>query len=102
MATTQANSQERIARQLLTQSPGLFLGIDGDDAANYWDSYESAIAVVPRDAESVDNAKTFELDETPCAELADWCEHVRGTRGWDVGPHVAGSLVGDLAQAVEA
>ncbi|WP_324666065.1 hypothetical protein [Haloarcula sediminis] len=102
MPTTQANSQERIARQLLTQSPGLFLGVDGENCAHYWDSYEFAVAVVPRDAAAVDDAEKFELKETPLATLGEWCEHVRGRRGWDVGPRVGGSLVGDLAQAVEA
>ncbi|WP_262181561.1 hypothetical protein [Haloarcula laminariae] len=102
MTTTQANPQERIARELLTQSPGTFIGVDGDGAGHYWDSYERAVAVVPRDAESAEDAETFELDETPLATLGDWCEYVRGERGWEIGPHVGGSLVGDLAQAVDA
>lgn len=102
MPTTQANSQERTARQLLTQSPGMFIGVDGDGAGHYWDSYESAVAVVPRDAESVEDGEKFELEETPLATLGEWCEHVRDTRGWNVGPHVGGSLVGDLVRVVEA
>ncbi|QIO25284.1 hypothetical protein [Haloarcula sp. JP-L23] len=102
MATTQPNPQERIARQLLTQSPGLFLGLDCDDAVQYWDSYERTVAIVPRDTTSVKDAETFELDVTPCGTLSDWCRHVRGTRGWDVGPHVGGSMVGDLVRGAEA
>ncbi|WP_135304822.1 hypothetical protein [Haloarcula amylovorans] len=97
MVTTQANPQERIARGRLTQDPS-FVGIDGDDAAHYWDSYESAIVVVDENL----NAEKFDLAETPCQTLRDWCEHTRRKRGWDVGPHVGGSLVGDLVQAVEA
>ena len=102
MTTTQANSQERIARQLLIQSPGTCIGVDGENAAHYWDSYEFAVAVVPRDAESVEDATMFEFDETPLATLSDWCDHVRQTRGWDSGPRVGGSLVGDFARVVEA
>ncbi|QIO25018.1 hypothetical protein [Haloarcula sp. JP-L23] len=101
MVTTKSNPQERIARQLLTQSPGLFLGVD-DDAAHYWDSSERTVAVVPRVAASVEEAETFELDETTCMTLGDWCEHARDTHGWDVEPHVGGSLVGDLVRGVEA
>ncbi|WP_135305488.1 hypothetical protein [Haloarcula amylovorans] len=97
MATTQANPQERIARDRLTQQP-CFVGIDGDDAGHYWDSYESAIVVVDPDL----NTEKFELDETPCQTLRDWCEHTRQKRGWSVGPHVGGSLVGDLVRGVEA
>ena len=102
MTTTKANHQERIARQLLTQSPGTFIGTDGENCAHYWDSYEFAVAVVPQDTESVEDAETFELEETPLATLGDWCEHVRRKRGWDIGPRVGGSLVGDLVRAVEA
>jgi len=102
MATTQANSQERIARQLLTQSPGTPVGVDGENCAHYWDSYEFSVAVIPRDAESVEDAETFELEETPLATLGDWCDHVRRKRGWDIGPRVGGSLVGDLVRAVKA
>ena len=75
----------------------MFLGVDGDDAAHYWDSYEYAVVVVEDCA-----GEKFELDETPCATLSDWCDHVRRQRGWDIGPHVGGSLVGDLARGVEA
>lgn len=28
--------------------------------------------------------------------LAEWCGHVYGERGWETGPNVGGSLVGDL------
>ncbi|WP_424005663.1 hypothetical protein ACOZ4I_20490 (plasmid) [Haloarcula salina] len=97
MATTQANPQERIARERLTQRP-LFLGVDGESAAHYWDSYEYAVVVVDQDLES----EKFELDKTPCETLRDWCEHTRRKRGWDVGPHIGGSLVSDLVRAVEA
>jgi len=102
MAPTQANSQERIARQLLTQSPWTPVGVDGDGATHYWDSDEFAVAVVPRDAESVEDAERFELEETPCTTLGDWCEHVRQKRWWDIGPRVGGSPVGDLVRVVEA
>lgn len=101
MATTQCDPQERIARELLTQSPGLFLGVDGDGDTHYWDSYEFAVAVVPRDGCSVGDAEKFELSETPCDTLADWCDHVRGKRGWDIGPRVGASLVGDLVRGLE-
>ncbi|MBX0296670.1 hypothetical protein [Haloarcula nitratireducens] len=97
MATTQANPQERIARNRLTQDPS-FIGVDGENAAHHWDSYESAIVVVDEDL----NAEKFELDETPCQTLQDWCEHTRQQRGWDIGPRVGGSLVGDLVGGVEA
>ncbi|QIO25563.1 hypothetical protein [Haloarcula sp. JP-L23] len=70
--------------------------------AHFWDSYESAVAVVPREAMSIDDAETFVLDETPCETLGDWCEHVRCTRGWNVGTNVGGSLVDDLVRSVEA
>ena len=42
------------------------------------------------------------LAETPFETLLDWCEHTRSERGWDIGPQVGGSLVGDLVRAVEA
>jgi len=54
--------------------------------------------VVEEDLES----EKFELDATSCQTLADWCEHTRRKRGWDVGPNVGGSLVTDLVQAVKA
>ncbi|MBX0325117.1 hypothetical protein EGH21_18980 [Halomicroarcula sp. F13] len=101
MATTQANPQERIARQLPTQSPSLFLGVDGD-TAHYWESYECTVAVVPREAILADDAEVFRLDETPRPTLDDGCQHVRRTRGWNVGPRVDGSLMGDLARGGEA
>ncbi|MBX0296970.1 hypothetical protein [Haloarcula nitratireducens] len=97
MVTTQANPQERIARDRLTQRPH-FLGVDGGNAAHYWDSYEYAVVVIDEDL----NAEKFDFDETPCQTLRDWCEHTRQKRGWDVGPHVGGSLVGDLVRGVEA
>jgi hypothetical protein len=97
MVNTQANRQERIDRDRLTQRP-LFLGIDGKGAAHYWDSYEFAIVVVATDLET----EKFELEETPLQTLSEWCEHTRRKRGWDTGPNVGGSLVGGLIQAVEA
>ncbi|RLM89991.1 hypothetical protein [Haloarcula sp. Atlit-7R] len=98
MATTQSNPQERTARELLTQGRPLFLGVDGDGAAHYWDSYEFAVAVVEADGK----AEKVVLAETPFETLAEWCEYTRGERGWDVGPYVGGSLVGDLVRGVEA
>ncbi|WP_135304745.1 thioredoxin domain-containing protein [Haloarcula amylovorans] len=97
MVTTQANPQERIARDRLTQRP-LFVGVDGDEAAHYWDSYEYAVVVVDENLE----AEKFDLDETPLGTLRDWCEHARQNRGWDVGPNVGGSLIDDLLGGVEA
>jgi len=98
MVTTQSNPQERIARKLLIQNRPLFLGIDGEDAAHYWDSYEFAVAVVGPNG----RAETVELFETPFETLAGWCEYTQVERGWEVGPHVGGSLVDDLVQAVDA
>jgi len=98
MVTTQSYPQERIARELLTQNRPLFLGVDGKGAAHYWDSYEFTVAVVAVDGQ----AETVELSETPFETLAEWCEYTRGERGWDIGPHVGGSLIDDLVQAVNA
>ncbi|WP_434530054.1 hypothetical protein ACODNH_02005 (plasmid) [Haloarcula sp. NS06] len=89
---------ERPARELLTQGRPLFLGVDGEGAAHYWDSYEFAVAVVAADGE----AEKVELAETSFETLSEWCEYTRGERGWDVGPHVGRLLVGDLVQGVEA
>jgi hypothetical protein len=98
MTTTQSNPQERIARELLTQCRPLFLGVDGEGCAHYWDSCEFAVAVVTADGQ----AETVELSETSFETLSEWCEYTREERGWDIGPHVGGSLVGDLVQAVNA
>jgi len=98
MQKSEADPQERTARELLTQGRPLFLGVDGNGAAHYWDSYEFAVAVVTTDG----HAEKVELSETPFTTLSEWCEYTRGERGWDVGPHVGGSLVGDLTQAVKA
>lgn len=98
---TGCHAHERIARQLLTQSPGHFVGVDGDGAAHYWDSLERAVAVVPRTATDSAEATVYKLAETPIDTLGQWCEHTRTKRGWDVGPHVGGSLVGDLAGGLE-
>jgi len=96
MATTQANPQERIARERLTQRP-TFIGVDGEGGAHYWSSYEQTVVVVEgRDAETV------KLAETPFATLGEWCEYTHDERGWEIGPHVGGSLVGELVRAVEA
>lgn len=95
-----AHAQERIARQLLTQSPGLFVGVDGDGAAHYWDSYEAAVAVVPRNATDTTDATKHELADTPIDTLGQWCDHVRTQRGWATGPKVGGSLTDDLRRAL--
>jgi len=104
MATTHRSSEKRIdtdhpqerrARELLTQGRPLFLGVDGEGAAHYWDSYEWAVAVIDADGD----AETHDLPRA--RTLAEWCEYVRTKRGWDVGPHVGGSLVGDLATGFE-
>jgi hypothetical protein len=42
------------------------------------------------------------LAETPFKTLSEWCEYTRSESGWDVGPYVGGSLVGDLVRGVEA
>jgi len=89
-----SHPHERTARQLLTQSRPLFLGVDGDGAAHYWDSYEFAVAVVPRDADGINGAERHELADTPLDTLGQWCEHVRDKRGWEIGPRVGTSLVG--------
>ncbi|MDQ2074750.1 hypothetical protein RBH20_19675 [Haloarcula sp. H-GB4] len=98
VGTTDAHPEERTARELLTQGRPLFLGVDGEGAAHYWDSYEFAVAVVATD----DNAEKVELSETPFETLAQWCEYTKDERGWSVGPHVGGSLVDDLVRGVEA
>jgi len=101
MATTDTdgvNTQECIARQLLTQSPGLFVGVDGDGAAHYWDSLEWTVAVVPADARTTADAETHALPRD--RSLGAWCEFVRDRRGWDVGPHVGGSLADDLLECL--
>ncbi|NLV08180.1 hypothetical protein GOC83_18820 [Haloarcula rubripromontorii] len=83
---------------MLTQNRPLFLGIDGEGAAHYWDSYEFAVAVVVSDAQ----AEKVKLAETPHETLAGWCEYTQDERGWAVGPHVGGSLIGDLARGLNA
>ncbi|WP_058992283.1 hypothetical protein [Haloarcula sp. CBA1127] len=83
---------------MLTQNRPLFLGIDGEGAAHYWDSYEFAVAVVVSDAQ----AEKVKLAETPYETLAGWCEYTQDERGWAVGPHVGGSLVDDLARGLNA
>ncbi len=92
------NPQERTARELLTQGRPLFLGVDAEGAAHYWDSYEFAVAVVSVDGD----AEKVELSEMPSETVSQWCEYNRGERGWNIGPHVGGSLVGDLVRGVEA
>ncbi|MDS0222857.1 hypothetical protein NDI54_16040 [Haloarcula sp. S1AR25-5A] len=98
MTTTQSNPQERTARKLLTQNQPLFLGIDNGGAAHYWDSYEFAVAVVTADGQ----AETVELSETSFETLSEWCEYTQNERGWDIGPHVGGSLIDDLIEGVKA
>lgn len=78
---------------MLTQDP-LFLGVDGEGAAHYWDSYEWAVAVV-----SDTDAQKHSLPRSKT--LAEWCEHVRDKRGWETEPNVGGSLVGDLVAGLE-
>ena len=92
---TNANQQERIARSHLG-SQTLFIGVDANGAAHYWNYYTETICVVEDG-----DATLYELAETPCTWLSDWCQHVRNKRGWDIGPHVGGSLVGDLEAALE-
>ncbi|AUG49595.1 hypothetical protein BVU17_18325 (plasmid) [Haloarcula taiwanensis] len=89
---------DRTARELLTQGRPLFLGVDSEGAAHYWDSYEFAVAVVAADVD----AEKVELAETPFETFSEWCEYTRSERGWDVEPHVGGSLVGDLIRGAEA
>ena len=98
VGTTEPNPQERTARELLTQGRPLFLGVDGEGAAHYWDSYEFAVAVVA----TKDRAEKVELAETPYKTLAGWCEYTQDERGWAVGPHVGGSIVDDLARGLNA
>lgn len=73
------------------------MGVDGNDAAHCWDSYEFAVAVVLVD----ENVEKVVVAETHFETLAEWCEYTRSERGWDVGPHVGGSLVGYLVRGVE-
>jgi len=94
MATTHAHPQERTARQLLTQEP-LFLGIDGQGTAHYWDGYEQAVALVEDD-----ESARLPLADTPFQSLSAWCEYVRTERGWQEEPRVGGSIVDDLVIAV--
>ncbi|MFC7026346.1 hypothetical protein ACFQJ5_16885 [Halomicroarcula sp. GCM10025324] len=83
-------------RQRLTQRP-LFLGVDGEAAAHYWDSYERALVIVKDTV-----AEKVELTEIPFKTLGQWCEYTREERGWAVGPHVDGSLVGELVRGPDA
>ncbi|WP_424005642.1 hypothetical protein ACOZ4I_20425 (plasmid) [Haloarcula salina] len=80
------------ARELLTQGRPLCLGANGDGAAHYLDSYEFAVAVVTDDGE----AEKITLVEPPFKTLFEWCDYTWGECGRDIGPHVGGSLVGDL------
>lgn len=98
VGTTDTHPQKRIARELLTQGHPLFLGVDGEGAAHYWDSYEFAVAVVATE----DRAEKVTLAETPYETLAGWCEYTQDERGWAVGPHAGGSLVNDLARRLNA
>ncbi|GGK83942.1 hypothetical protein GCM10009067_40150 [Haloarcula sebkhae] len=56
------------------------------------------MAIVEADGD----AEKVVLAETPFETLGKWCEYTRGERGWGIGPHVGGSLVGDLVRGVEA
>jgi len=96
MTTEPPQTQERIARELLTQDP-TYLGT-ADGVAVYWDSYEQTAAVVGRDGD----ADTIALADTPFDSLREYCEHVRDQRGWDVGPRVSSSIVDQLTRGIEA
>ncbi|MDQ2074728.1 hypothetical protein RBH20_19560 [Haloarcula sp. H-GB4] len=89
---------DRPAHELLTQGRPLFLGVDGEGVAHYWDSYEFATAVVATNGD----AEKVVLAETPFETLAQWCEYTNNERGWDISPHVGGSLVDDLVQGLRA
>ena len=97
VGTTDAHPQERNARELLTQSRPLFVGVDGEGAAHYWDSYEFAVAVVA----TKDHAEKVELADTPYETLAGWCGYTQDKRGWAVGPHAGGSIVDDLVRRLD-
>lgn len=56
------------------------------------------MAIVTADGE----AEKVVLAETPFETLSKWCKCTRRERGLDIGPHVGGSLVGDLVRGVEA
>jgi len=56
------------------------------------------VAVVAADGD----AEKVELAETPFEMLSEWREYTHSEQGWDIGPHVGGSLVDDLVRAVEA
>ncbi|RLM42336.1 hypothetical protein DVK00_14765 [Haloarcula sp. Atlit-47R] len=94
MTESELHTQERTARELLTQQP-LFVGT-ADEVAVYWDGYERTFAVVTEDGD----ATTVPLAETPFDTPAQYCEHVRDERGWDVGPRIGGSIVDDLKRAL--
>ncbi|MBX0325663.1 hypothetical protein EGH21_21845 [Halomicroarcula sp. F13] len=96
MSKSEVNPQERTARELLTQRP-LFLGVDGVGDTHYWDSYDKAVVVV-----AGDDAEKVKSADTRFWMLGEWCEYTREERGWDEGPHVGGSLVGDLVRGVDA
>jgi len=96
MVTRKSTPQERIARDLLTQRPH-FLGVDGANALHYWDGYEQAVVVIQDD-----EAAKVKLVETPFQMLSEWTEYTHEERGWTVGPHVGGSIVDDLVNALEA
>lgn len=68
---------DRTARELLTQGRPLFLGVDGEGAAHYWDSYEFTVAAIAADGD----AEKDVLAETPFETLGEWCEYTRSERG---------------------
>ncbi|GCF16082.1 hypothetical protein Harman_40170 [Haloarcula mannanilytica] len=55
----------------------MFLGVDGEGAARYWDSYEFAVAVVS----VAGDAEKVELVDTAFETLSQWCEYTRRERG---------------------
>lgn len=94
MTDSELHAQERTARELLTQRP-LFVGT-ADEVAVYWDGYERTFAVVTEDGD----ATTVPLSDTPFATPREYCDHVQDERGWDVGPRIGGTIVGDLKRAL--
>lgn len=93
MTTTNANPQERIARE--TYHDAQFIGEDADGGAHYWSVYNQAVVVIEPDH----TTETYVLAETPLSSLADWMEHTRSKRGWER-TRVTGSLIESIDHAV--
>jgi len=92
--TDAVHPQERTARELLTQSPGLFVGTS-DGLAVYYDSYERAFAIVNADGDG----EKLKLSETEFSTPGEFCDDIDN---WDVGPRIGGSLADDIARVAEA